>query len=190
MKLLLPRHDALLLSMVLFDRSRDSSLVLTWTPLITCSNPSGCSPHLIRFSFLRLFFSNTILIQRGASRLSHDTMGGLLGEGVHPGPTAHLSQRVGMSGKHSKKILKVDVRRRPHFKKLIRLQIPLVGHNGLPMYISFPLPLALVCTMYIRMTYQVNNRLHIQPYTLRSMQLRVQYTHLHTEVYMTCTHGD
>ena len=55
----LPRHEALLLSMVLSDRSRVSNLVLTWKPLITSSNPSGCSLHLPRFSS----FKSIILLQ-------------------------------------------------------------------------------------------------------------------------------
>ena len=41
MSSLLPRHDALLLSMIFLDRTRVSNLVLAWTPFITCSNPSG-----------------------------------------------------------------------------------------------------------------------------------------------------
>ena len=87
-QLLLPRLDALLLSMVLCDRSRNSNLVLTWTPLITCSNPSGCSPHALRYSFLRLLFSfNIIPVYRGTSRLSHGSPHKLLIYLVQKGET-------------------------------------------------------------------------------------------------------
>ena len=57
----LPRHDALLASKVLLYRFRVSNLVLTWTPLITSSNPSGCSPHSPRYSSLRVLFSFNII---------------------------------------------------------------------------------------------------------------------------------
>ena len=71
-QLLLPRLDVLWLSMVFSDSLRTSNLVLTWTPLITCSNPSGCSPHFSRSRFVRLLFSfNIIPVYRGTARLSH-----------------------------------------------------------------------------------------------------------------------
>ena len=57
----LPRYDALLLSMIFSDRFRVSNLVLPWTTLITSSNPSGCSPHFLRFSFFRAVFPFNII---------------------------------------------------------------------------------------------------------------------------------
>ena len=70
----LPRHDAILLLILVFpDRSRVSNLVLTWTPLITSSNPSGCSAHSRRSSFWRvLFIFNIVPAWRGTQPLCDD----------------------------------------------------------------------------------------------------------------------
>ena len=44
--------------MVFSDRTRVSYLALTWTPLITSSNPCDCSAHSPRYSSLKVFSFN------------------------------------------------------------------------------------------------------------------------------------